>query len=494
MALADFYSRAAVAASQVIQGFDEARFRDTLDRTVVGIASGEDALSDEGAVLTEMLVRLVARLYPRVALIDKGATRFESLAKQINPQIELTKDAVVGVTVGARSHEFADTLYLGAAGWDALLGTSQPSSTGESTNPFGAAAAACLGASWLFKRVFGLTQPDKGDDDVTFSAFHLERMRSPTQHDLEPNRLSGDAVLVGLGAIGNATAWVLGHSPLRGRIHVVDPETVELSNMQRYVLTTQADENHEKVALLDAIQSRELEFVPFRGDLADFLRAFGYRWEYFMLALDSAEDRRTAQGSLPRWIANAWTQPLDLGVSVHPAFGLEGACVSCLYLPSRQSLNEDEIVAQTLGIPDRRMDVRTLLHSGGGVNRAFLDEIAAAVGQPEEVLRQFEGRPIRDLYSEGFCGGAVLPLGSAGRPRQDVHVPLAHQSALAGTLLAATLAKAVLGADPPSTAASRIDVMRPLAFGTTQPLKARRDGRCICDDAAYVSVYEKKYQ
>jgi hypothetical protein len=27
----------------------------------------------------------------------------------------------------------------------------------------------------------------------------------------------------------------------------------------------------------------------------------------------------------------------------------------------------------------------------------------------------FEGRSIRELYVEGFCGGAVVPLGEAGR-------------------------------------------------------------------------------
>jgi hypothetical protein len=51
------------------------------------------------------------------------------------------------------------------------------------------------------------------------------------------------------------------------------------------------------------------------------------------------------------------------------------------------------------------------------------------------------GRPIRELYVEGVCGGGLIPLGVIGLPRQELHVPLAHQSALAGVLLASALAK-----------------------------------------------------
>ena len=56
---------------------------------------------------------------------------------------------------------------------------------------------------------------------------------------------------------------------------------------------------------------------------------------------------------------------------------------------------------------------------------------------PLAKLLPFEGRPLRALHTEGFCGGTVTPLGEPGRSANDVHVPLAHQSALAGVLLAA---------------------------------------------------------
>jgi len=94
---------------------------------------------------------------------------------------------------------------------------------------------------------------------------------------------------------------------------------------------------------------------------------------------------------------------------------------------------------------------------------------------------------------EGFCGGAVIPLGEAGRPAQELHVPLAHQSALAGVLLAAALIRSALGADPPITSASRLNVLQPVGTALTQPIRPRRDGRCLCDDPVFCRRYRAKY-
>jgi hypothetical protein len=194
----------------------------------------------------------------------------------------------------------------------------------------------------------------------------------------------------------------------------------------RYVLAERSDEGRSKVEVGAALETTGV-LIPFAGTVAEFLSTHGYSWGSFLLGLDSARDRRSAQASLPRWIANAWTQPGDLGVSTHPRFGHEGACVACLYLPTSELKNEDELVAAALNIPQLQMDVRTLLYGGGPLSREFLQIVASAVSQPSETLLRFEGRSIRDLYVEGFCGGAVIPLGEVGRPNQDVHVPLAHQ-------------------------------------------------------------------
>src|SRR6266403_734495 len=62
--------------------------------------------------------------------------------------------------------------------------------------------------------------------------------------------------------------------------------------------------------------------------VAEFVRTAGYDWPHVLVALDTAADRRSVQASLPKWIANSWTQPGDLGLSVHGQFDGPGACLS----------------------------------------------------------------------------------------------------------------------------------------------------------------------
>ena len=100
---------------------------------------------------------------------------------------------------------------------------------------------------------------------------------------------------------------------------------------------------------------------------ARLLEKTHHQAENLLLALDSAKDRRAAQASLPRRIANAWTQPSDLGVSQHEF--LDGACVNCLYLPEIRQRNEDDIIAEALGVPERLMEVRELLYRRDGAPR-----------------------------------------------------------------------------------------------------------------------------
>lgn len=494
--LADYYVRSAVAAAQVLSGFDEELFRSRLESTPVGISLGAHAQSGEGRALADLLVRLSARLYPAIALIGEPATvaPLAELAKAINPLIDLVDAATIGVAVGD-GNAFQTTIYAGSDGWDGFVSATEPQSVGTSDNPFGAGVAACLAAAGLFRTVFLPDWKERVDERAHFSAIAGDAVEAATNAPSTPWRLEKDAVLVGAGAVGQGALWALSHAPVSGRLHVVDMEVLELSNLQRYVLTERADENRDKVEIAAALHS-SLDLVPHAEDLAAFLEKNGYRWDAMLLALDSARDRVSAQASLPRFVANAWTQPGDLGVAAHSRFGGEGACVACLYLPEARLKNEDELVTETLGVPQLLMQVRTLLATGQPVDRGFLEAVAQAVSQPLEALLPFEGRTVRELYVEGFCGGAVIPIGEAGKlhqAAQDVHVPLAHQSALAGVLLAAALVRHATAGEEELTQVTRLDVLKPVGQFLRQPLRARRDGRCICDDADFVAAYAAKY-
>ena len=496
MALADYFSRDEIAISQVLQGFQSDVFAEKLKGIRVAIAFDcEAARSRDGRDLLDLFVRLAARLYPTLLFdTDPAANQIKceliGLARKINPNIKTSGIGGVDVclSVGINAPTVcAPTIYAGCDGWMARVGTEGPYKTSDLGNPFGAGYSACLAAANLFRFLFlpnGTTLLDTN-------------LRFPADSDLYP-KLSAftvidPIVLVGVGAVGNAASWALARTPLSGKIHLVDPQNIELSNLQRYVLCERNDENGIKVDIVGSGFGGTLKSVTYQGSFASFLETNGYMWERIMVALDSANDRKAVQGSLPRWIANAWTQLGDLGVSTHSFLG-QNACLACLYLPKGKSRSQDQIVAEGLKIPHLQDHVRVLLGSGHAIGRELCNEVANSWGIPPESLETFVGRPIRKLWVEGICGGGIIPLGEGGQSPRELEVPLAFQSALAGVLLSAETVRDVLTeGDHRRTLQRRLDLMKPLGDSSPQPALKAGTGNCICEDRDFIAKYCSKY-
>ena len=393
----------------------------------------------------------------------------------------------IEVVVGAASpcHNASRTVFAGSSGWCSRVSTQKPQECGATNNPFGAGLAACFVAADVFRRVFVPGAEFDGD-----SVLVVPNVGDWTTDDGNIHGNVGSLVLAGAGAIGNAAAWALSRTRLEGTVDIVDHETIDLGNLQRYTLAEFEDVDSEKAPLLAGLFDQGLTATPHECTIAEFLEHNSHRVENLLLALDSAKDRCGAQASLPRRIVNAWTQPGDLGVSSHDF--LEGACVNCLYLPNGEEKNEDQVIAESFGVPDRLMQIRTLLHKEDGASRDLLDAIATARDVSIEKLLPFEGRSLRSLYSEGICGGAVIPLGEVGEPSNDVHVPLAHQSAMAGVLLAAAGARKALTEDK-GTSITQYNVLKTQETFQIYPAAKDPEGRCLCQDQDYVEVYREKY-
>lgn len=208
---------------------------------------------------------------------------------------------------------------MGSQGWAAKLSRTDPVGSGSSLLPFGAGAASCFAAANVFRTIFAsqLTGAEL-DENIDLSLCTYNKI--------------GEMHLVGLGAIGHGSLWALARqSGLSGRLHVVDHEAIELSNLQRYVLAGQAEVGLSKAALAtNALRSTALEVEAHPMKWAEYVARRGdWVFDRVGVALDTAADRLAVQGALPRWIANAWTQEQDLGISRH---GFDGgqACLCCM--------------------------------------------------------------------------------------------------------------------------------------------------------------------
>jgi molybdopterin/thiamine biosynthesis adenylyltransferase len=307
----------------------------------------------------------------------------------------------------------------------------------------------------------------------------------------------GEVHLVGIGAIGNAAVWTLARaSKLAGRLHVVDPESVELTNLQRYALTTQGDVGRPKVEIAAATLKRSrLDVQKHAVAWADYVTTRNdWRLEHVAVALDTPRDRIAVQSSLPRYIVNSWTQPGDLGISRHGFVG-HNACLACLYLPDKASRNEDEIIAEALGLAGESAvkDVRQRLATSTPTDRPFLAQVATALGIPAEALLKFEGQSLRSFYTQAICGGAVFQL-TDGKKSGPALVPMAFQSALAGVLLAAEIVARGAGLSRPAETKTTIDLLRPQTPVLLQPRAKARLGNCICQDDDYIGAWRAKYE
>lgn len=507
MALADFFDRAALAASQVLSGYDRAAFEGVLNTSTVGIAF-DDGVADspEGRITLELATNLLSRLYPRLAVLPDGAAAealysdLVTLARSINPKIDV-ETSLEGITVclavgNPTVPGATPVVYLGSDGWVARASTEGPVGSGASANPFGAAAAACFGAANAFRAVFSSQLPEGAlDEGFALSLLNYESSPGAVNPELGPVDL-GESHLVGLGAIGNGAVWALSRVPgLNGELHLVDHEEVDLTNLQRYVIATMGDVGASKVALAEGLlRGTGLEVHAHPERWGAYLAARGdWDLQRVAVAVDSADDRRAVQAALPRWIVNAWTQPDDLGVSRHSFIGVH-ACLACLYVPEGKRKSEAEIIAEIIGYPDEWREVGGRLYKGTPTERAFLERIAEAREIDIEQLLPFEGKHLRDLYREGVCGGAVIGLGNGNNEDARAEVPMAFQSALAGVMLAAELvAHAARLKEVSLPVETRVNLLRPLAAVLSFPRMKHASGRCICQDEDFVIAHRAKY-
>lgn len=503
MAHANFIDRAATSASQVLTQFALEPFLAKLNGQVIGIAFDEDAIaSAEGRATLDLLVRLIARLYPRLLILQIGEmcgeADLEALARSINPEIEFgasPEQVTAAIVVGNSPSPFRCTsFHVGSDGWVARLSTNGPVGSGSSGNPMGAGAAACFAAANVFRLIFGEQLPN-GEIDQKIAISMLSFAQGPEVRNVPPVAEAdiGETILVGAGAIGNGFLWTLERwSGIRGGLGVVDHEAVDLTNLQRYVLAGQADVETPKVDVAARhLSSTALEVRPHLSNWQEFLGSRAdWRLERVATALDTAADRIAVQGALPKWIANAWTQETDLGVSRH-RFG-DGACLACLYMPAGRLKDQDELVAEEIGLPNAKLEVRRLLQTGAPVNAPFVERVATALDVPYAPLAGFVGQPLLSFYQKVICGGLVLKL-TNGASRVKAVVPMAFQSALAGVMLAAEVVKHAAGHDAAPATSTRINLLRPLGTYLHDPKARDVTGRCICADQDFLQVYAGKY-
>lgn len=469
-----------------------------------------------------LLANLCARFYPRIHVdaSPRIAEEVRAVVLKINPTCEVSTGAAttsVEATLAwcSPATPSADTIVVAPLGWEVLIDL--PDSGGvHNTNMLASLAAAAIGAGATFRRVFGelLPQGRRSSEPGRFNIL-THGPTAATLPDLPPDIPLGRIHLVGAGAVGQAAIYALARVSATGAITVVDPEGITLSNLQRYVLTFDTDEGLSKCAIAErALVGTRLECVGVEGEWsADLLETRSA--EVICAAVDTEDVRIGLQASLPRRVYNAWTQPADIGWSRHEQFGVE-PCAACLYWPTGTRPSYHELVARAL----RQHELRVLAHLSfrlpvdvpllpgqipklaeipappdvsAWLARSLLDDVAVALEINADELASWRGRSIQDLYREGICGGALVRAQFGDVPT-EMAVPLAHQSVLAGIMLATQL---IVAAHPElrpfrsEGIEARLDLLAPFPQIAVRP--RQRTPGCICSDPDFIGRYRTKW-
>jgi len=484
-----------------------------LDTLVVEVSlSPRCATAGGGAETTTLTAAVLARLYPAfwVSGDQTAVGAFTDEVHRVNPLASVThSDAPSTHSLLSLAVAGAPPVTVDVDGWHVLLDTECRIDARPSASPVVGLLAAALGAAYLFRSAFRHSVP-RGRHEIEPATINLVTLQSWTDDVPLPMHGPnvGDLHLAGAGAVGQAAVLGLAaHAEvfgLEGVVHVIDPETVTLSNLQRYALAYDGDEGKAKVDLAVAkLQAAKVDAHAALERWGDGPASRPGRHSV-LVALDTAADRLAVAAGTHASVWNAYTSTTDIGWSRHEQLGVL-PCLGCMYWPTHTRPSRHEEIAAALRQHPLRVISYLVTHLPVGAPLQLVPTIAELPApleaptwlatsllhdllgnghlSPEQALA-WANRDIEGLYRDGVCGGALVGL--SGSVTGEVLVPLAHQSLVAGLMLSL---QPLLSADPqlrelrPDSIDARLNLLAPLPPIIARP-RTRTSG-CLCGDTDY---------
>ncbi|HEY3314817.1 MAG TPA: ThiF family adenylyltransferase [Bacillota bacterium] len=431
----------------------------SLDVTV-GLATTTEAFATPLVrAITVFALNLLARTFPRVALLPPlGSELLGPLYSEFEtrwgfPYAVLgTGEIVPGkacdlmMAIGTVDHVYGarHVVTIGCDGWVAKFAQGpRPGSVSvaDSDNPLGGVVAACVGTAQLFARAIEPLMPPAslrrlgGPDSLEWSAYsYLHDGANPA---LPSPLLVEDLVMIGLGGVGSAAAAIISWVPgLEGSLTLVDPDQVDESNLNRFLIAPKSTVGSAKVEVVKTFLDRRqgMSVIAAPMTYRQFVRQFGRPWDIVVSSVDNEEVRAAIQTDLPRVIIDGATAGPVIGISRHTF--TDGACLGCLHPVTEDSYGREIEIAKVLGIPlgdviDRLSD-----------DRPFSPWELAAIGsrlglKGIDVSRR---KSLRTLWAEDICGRIRLPAGDSS---PQIEGSAAFVSSLTGALVAGEVLKEV---------------------------------------------------
>ena len=254
-------------------------------------------------------------------------------------------------------------------GWLAYVGGSKdlfsvPHS--DSNNPFGAFAAACIAVGEVFKFTAGL-KPDSGAmiDKLCFSTYepacHSEIWNNLENPPLDNSIDIGQLHVCGAGAVAHAfcqTLFPIGG--LKGRLIFIDrskspacaDETIDSTNLARYVMAANCDEGKFKAELLAERMSATGIQVDFSDEgLEEYVNQNTGSFSNIVSCVDNNHARHAIQDQIPKIVHGGSTEGLRTQVSIYDLGSKYCQCMKC-YNPVDNVISDDAVQEKLKKVPE----------------------------------------------------------------------------------------------------------------------------------------------
>lgn len=386
--------------------------------------------------------------------------------------------------------------YAGGIDWTAYVSAEDPcafSANDDSSVVLGKIFGSALAVGEAFKSAFQALIPSTPVDHLMYDIWDLRQTDRPRTEPRATDPLTAkDLLVVGMGSIANAFIYNLRFRPqLSGRFTLVDPDSMDASNEQRYVFGFPETRGRAKIEVAVNSLAPFQPFLEIRGAQSKVEQYLASGClpvtEVALTATDNADSRMNVQASLPRILLNAWMEPsssaLRYGVGRH-VFGSDQECLICSYFPTQNEPSQEEIYARRLGWTSEEIVER--LRDGRPVSLDEAQRVARAIGQDPGRFLSIVGRPFVDLL-HAQCGYLVPEEGD-----RLVAPPVPHVPVLAAVLSAADfLGLLIDNVDRPAQVPARLVFD---GMGIPRNVEDRKyppHPDCICRDEDYQEAYRE---
>lgn len=268
-------------------------------------------------------------------------------------------------------------------------------------NPIGAMAAAALGVADVFKRLICL-DPSQGEllDGVSFSLWSYAVGSEDPGPDL-PQNLAVDLMLVGCGAIGTGTAYLLSRIPVTGGATTVDKQDYGLENWGTCVFLGRDDIGQPKAKVVAELLAYRLAVAWRRKEIAEINFELGKSLSFPSIILNGLDDidaRHEVQRLWPDLVIDgAISSDFTCQVSCHP-WRKDIACLICLFRQPIQSA--ESIASRATGLPEEVVANPNLMITNEHVSAAPEDKKAWLMKQVGKMVCSITPEAVAKFLSE----------------------------------------------------------------------------------------------